>query len=103
MFHDLLTNAAGFAGDVCAIGACLTLICRPIRDKVLGLSKVQEGAKCILRSEIVHIYYHNLSDKKLREYEYQSLVKCFEAYDALGGNSFVKKIMQEMQEWEIVP
>ena len=28
--------------------------------------------------------------------------QCYKAYKALGGNSFVERIYEEMREWDIV-
>jgi len=48
------------------------------------------------------IYYHNREKKTIREYEYKNFVECYEAYTALNGNSFIKKIHNEVQTWEII-
>ena len=100
---EALKTFAGYAGDICAIAACVSLCCKPIREKLFGISKAVEGQKCLLRAEILRTYYRNLDSKHLREYEYTNLSQCYDAYIALGGNSFIKKIYAEMQEWDIVP
>ena len=38
----------------------------------------------------------------MRQYEYENLCACYVAYIQLGGNSFVKHIYEEMQEWKVI-
>ena len=90
------------AGDLCQIVSFAVLVIRPLREWVFGYDAIREGQRCLLRSEIVRIYYRHVKDKQLQEYEYRNLVQCFDAYKALKGNSFVSHIYEEMQEWEIV-
>lgn len=98
----LLRIIADHAGDICQIATCLALLIKPIRDRILGIEKIREGMRCLLRKDIVEIYYGNKETKQLREYEYKRLEHCYKAYKALGGNSFIDHIYAEMQEWEII-
>jgi len=41
----------------------LTLLIKPIRNRVLGLHTVQKGQKCLLRSDMLRTYYHHREDK----------------------------------------
>ena len=90
------------AKDICAVAACAALLCRPIRERILGTRALREGQRCLLRSEIVRLYYRHHEDRKLREYEFKNMRQCYEAYKALGGNSFIDRIEEEMRSWEIV-
>ena len=98
---NVLEIIANHAADICAIATCAALLIKPIREWILGTEALREGQRCLLRSEIVRIYYRNRQDKNLHEYEYRNAVQCYEAYKALGGNSFIDHIYAEMQEWEI--
>lgn len=98
----LLQKLADHAGDICQILTCGALLIRPIRERLMGTRQIREGQRCLLRSEIVRIYYRHVKEKCLQEYEFRNLVQCYQAYKALGGNSFVDHIHREMQEWEIV-
>ena len=91
-----------WAKDICSIATCAALLIKPIRERLLGTADIREGQRCLLRSEIVRIYYRHHDDKQLREYEYKNLSQCYKAYKALGGNSFIDHIYAEMQEWEII-
>ena len=66
------------------------------------LSKVGNGTKCQLRSEMLRIYYLNCKAKVIRQYEYENFVMLYEAYKALKGNSFVDKIYKEVQTWTVI-
>ncbi len=90
-----------YAGAICQIVTCAMLLVRPIREWLMGTEEVREGQRCLLRSEILRIYYRNLGSRRLQEYEYQNLEKCFDAYKALRGNSFIDRIYEQMKEWEV--
>ena len=70
-----------------------------INDKV---EKVMDGQRCQLRSEMLRIYYHNREEGRIRQYEYENFVKLYNAYKALGGNSFIDKIYEEIKTWEVI-
>lgn len=91
-----------WAKDICSIATCAALLIRPVREWLMGTKALREGQRCLLRSEIVRIYYRHHDDRKFREYEFKNMKQCHEAYRALDGNSFVDKIVDEMQEWDIV-
>jgi hypothetical protein len=66
------------------------------------LSKVANGQKCQLRTEMLRIYYRHKDTEQIRQYEYENFVFCYEAYKALKGNSFIDKIYKEVQTWEVI-
>lgn len=82
-------------GEVLALIGILTPI-------VIAISKVSNGTKCQLRSEMLRTYYHHLDTKVIRQYEYENFVFLYEAYKALKGNSFIDKIYTEVKTWKIV-
>lgn len=69
---------------------------------IVSVKKISNGTKCQLRSEMLRIYYHHRESNEIRQYEYENFVMLYEAYKALGGNSFIDKIYKEVQTWEIV-
>ena len=97
-----LTGFVQAAKDICSIVTCAALLVRPIREWLLGTEALREGQRCLLRAEILRIYYRHQSDKQLREYEFKNMQQCYEAYKAMKGNSFIDRIHAEMQEWEII-
>jgi hypothetical protein len=75
----------------------------PIIASVLVSSwKVVEGQRCILRAEMLSIYYKCKDEKKIRQYEAEHFEKCYVAYKALRGNSFIDEIYSKSHEWEVV-
>lgn len=96
-----LKTIASIALCVTQIAACAALLIKPLRERIMGVEDMREGQRCLLRSQIVRIYYHNLHDHRLRQYEFENLVACYKAYTRLGGNSFVTRIYGEMQSWII--
>lgn len=91
----------GYARDISAIATCAVLFIKPLRNKLLGLENLTEGLRCLLRAEIVKIYYRHVDSKTLREYEYKTISACYAAYKALKGNSFIDHIFHEMEDWDI--
>ena len=97
-----LSEIVQWAKDICSIATCAALLIKPVREWLMGTEAVREGQRCLLRAEIVRLYYRHREEKKLREYEFKLLEQCYKAYKTLGGNSFIDHIYTEMLEWEIV-
>ena len=64
--------------------------------------KIKRGQLCQLRSEMLRIYYHNREKEEIRQYEYENFSMMYEAYKALGGNSFIDKIKKDVEKWEVI-
>ena len=69
---------------------------------VVAVWKVCNGQKCLMRSDMLSIYYHNREKKTIRQYEYENFLALYNGYKALKGNSFIDKIKKEVDEWEVV-
>lgn len=69
---------------------------------IVWLSKIIEGQRCQLRAEILRIYYKNKDDKQIRQYEAEHFDKCYHAYKALKGNSFIDEIYNKAHAWEVI-
>lgn len=91
-----------WAKDISSIATCVALLIRPVREWIMGTEDLREGQRCLLRSEIVRLYYRHHDDRQLREYEFKNMEQCYKAYRKLKGNSFVEKIHDEMKEWDII-
>ncbi len=90
-----LTTLVTLIGEIgVLVGALLPI--------VITMRKVATGTKCQLRSEMLRIYYHNHKNNSIRQYEYENFVALYEAYKALGGNSFIDKIYAEVKTWEVI-
>jgi hypothetical protein len=73
-----------------------------ITPMIVKIRKISNGTKCQLRSEMLRIYYRYSKDGEIHQYEYENFVMLYEAYKALGGNSFIDKIYEEVHSFEIV-
>ena len=93
--------AASVATAVTAVAAALALLIKPLRIKLLGLSDIRDGQKCLLRSDMLRIYYRHSKEETIRQYEYENFEYEYAAYKALGGNSFIDRIHAEVQDWHI--
>ena len=69
---------------------------------IVAVAKIAQGQKCLLRSDMLDIYYHNRESGVIRQFEYENFVLLYEAYKKLGGNSFMDKIYEDIQKWEII-
>lgn len=74
-----------------------------IRPIIKSVTRIANGQKCQLRSDMLRIYYKCRESKKIHQYEYENFVMLYEAYKALNGNSFIDEIYEKLQAWEIVP
>lgn len=98
-----LSSVAQICGFLTTIAAAVALLVKPIRNKLLGLSEMQEGQKCLLRSEMLAIYYKGKDhDNTLRQYEFENFCLLYAAYKAEKGNSFIDKIKAEVFEMEVI-
>ena len=92
---EFLTPLVSLITALVALGAAITPI-------IISVSKTAEGVKCLLRSEMLRIYYRSQDDKRLRQYEYENFVALYEAYKKLHGNLFIDKIYDDVKKWEII-
>lgn len=99
---EQLRLIAAYAGYIAQIITVSALMIKPLRERLFETEKIREGQRCLLRADIVRLYYRHKEDKNLREYEFKHLEHCYAAYKALDGNSFIDHIYAEMQDWEIV-
>lgn len=54
----------------------------------------------MLRHDITSVYEHYKSSAAIPQNIYQSTMELYDKYQALGGNSYVHEIIEEMKEWE---
>ena len=86
------------AGVIVEIAAAAVIVW-----KIFGwINKLANGEKCQLRQTMLSIYYKNIDDKTIRQYEFENFELCYSAYKALNGNSFIEKIHSEVVTWTVV-
>ena len=96
---DNITSVVALIAEI--VGLVVVLLTYYKKSKK-QMDKIADGTKCQLRSEMLRSYYHNREEKNIRQYEYENFVKLYDSYKALGGNSFIDKIYDEIKEWQIV-
>ena len=90
-----------FTGLSALVTLCI-LIIRPIRERVLGTRDIREGQRCLLRADMLSMYYKNRDVNQIRQHEKENFIFEYKAYKALGGNSFIDDIYDEIRRWEVV-
>ena len=89
-------------GAITALITELASVAGIITAGVVSLTKIFSGQKCLLRSEMLRIYYHNRDQETIRQYEFENFVMLYEAYKGLKGNSFIDKIYEEVKKWKVI-
>ena len=69
---------------------------------IVWVRRIIEGQRCQLRADMLRIYYANKDAKKIRQYEAEHFDKCYHAYKALKGNSFIDEIYKKAHTWEVI-
>ena len=98
---EIVSKISLIVGVILSIISVITLVVNFIRNKKNSIESLKEGVKALLRSEILKIYYHNCDKKELRQYQREALDKLYEAYRALGGNSFIVDVYEEIRDWRV--
>ena len=99
---ETILHIAEIAGCITAIMTAIAIFVKPVRQRIFNSKKANDGEKCLLRCEILNIYYKGLDKREIHQYEAENLVKLYEAYKALGGNSFIDEVYSDIREWRIV-
>lgn len=99
---DIFFSAAEVCGGIGTICAAVVLLVKPIRERLLQDNLQREGMKCLLRGRMLNVYYKNRDSGKIRQYEYENFTAYYKAYKALGGNSFIEHIAEEVLEWKVI-
>lgn len=99
---NIISQFAQYAGCITTIITLVCILVKPIREKIFGLKAIKDGQKCMLRSDMLRIYYQNKDSRTIRQFEYENFLYEYNAYKALNGNSFIGKIKKEIDEFEVI-
>jgi hypothetical protein len=99
--NTFLTIVAVVDGILVVAGA-IALIFKPIRTRIFKDKEQRDGIMCLLRSQMMSTFYHCRGTGEIRQYEYENFIACYKAYKAMGGNSFIDHIKEEIDEYKIV-
>ena len=98
---EIVAAITQIATMITGVAAVLALLIKPIRLRLFGIADLRDGQKCLLRSDMLRMYYRHCESRTIRQYEYENFEYEYNAYKALGGNSFIDKIHAEVKTWEI--
>ncbi len=87
--------------ELVALVAQLVALIGVIITGMVSISKVFDGQRCLLRSEMLKIYYKHQQSKEIRQYEYENFFLLYGAYKKLKGNSFIDKVAKEIKGWTV--
>lgn len=99
---DKILIITQIAGCITAIMTAAALLIKPLRERLFNNKKASDGEKCLLRCEILNIYYKGLETRIIHQYDAENLVHLYEAYKARGGNSFIDEVYSDIRTWTIV-
>ena len=95
-------QVVGMFSGLSALFTLCILIVKPIRERILGTKDIREGQRCLLRADMLRTYYKNRDADQIRQHEKENFIYEYKAYKALGGNSFIDDIYEEIRHWEVV-
>jgi hypothetical protein len=61
-----------------------------------------EATKCSLRNDILSIYDRCKENKKITQWQLESIEHSYELYKALKGNSFVENLYKRVKTFEVI-
>lgn len=68
---------------------------------VFALAMIQ-ALKCLLRNDILAIYDRCKENKKITRWQLDSIEKSYKLYKFFKGNSFVKNLVERVEEFELI-
>lgn len=98
---NYVEQVAAVCGYILAIASAAALFLKPIRNKIFGLNDISDGVKCLLRSDMLRMYYKHQDEEHIRQHERQNFEAEYHAYKALGGNSFMDDIYHDVCSWKV--
>ena len=103
MSHEIISMILQVLGLITSFATAAAIIINPIREKLFDTKTTKEGQRCMLRAEMLSIYYRGQdAGGKLRQYDYQNFVLLYAAYKALDGNSFIDTINEKVKNMEVI-
>lgn len=94
---DYINELAKVIGSITAIIGALVAVYKMFGE----WKKAKDGQLCLLRNELLKIYYKHKETEELPQYEAQNFIMMYEAYKARGGNSFIDEVHDHVIKWEL--
>ena len=103
MSHEDISMIIQILSLITSFAAAAAIIIKPIREKLFDTKTTKEGQRCMLRAEMLSIYYRGKdADGRLRLYDSQNFALLYAAYKALDGNSFIDNINEKVKDMEVI-
>jgi len=88
-----------------AIGYIVPAVIGYLVARLVGYKKkndsLKNGVMTMLQSNITNAYFYYEMCHKIPDYIYKNLINEFKAYKQLGGNDYIERLMDKMENWEI--
>ena len=97
-----LEQIAAVCGYILGIASAAVWLLKPLRDKLFGIRDISNGVECLLRSDMLRMYYKHQDTETIRQHERQNFESEYAAYKALGGNSFMDDIYHDICGWKVL-
>lgn len=80
------------------LGYCINVI----KNYKKKTNSTNQALKIMLQSNLTNTYFLYSKKKQITDYIYRNWLNMFKEYKNLGGNEFIDKLAEKMEEWEIV-
>ena len=94
---ELFKEIVMICGGITTIGVLFVALIKPLREWIFGTKAIRKGQQCLLRQQMLEVYYKCRESRTIRQYRYENFTMSYHAYKALGGNSFIDKIKHELK------
>ena len=84
------------------VGMLIGFLAKSLTKKSKKEKAERKALVALLRHEIVNVYVQHKDSKELPYFLKESVLIIYEVYNALGGNSFVEQLINEMKLWKVV-
>lgn len=101
--HETVSMILQILSLITSFAAAAAIIVKPIREKLFDTERTKEGQRCMLRAEMLSIYYRAKdAGGKIRQYDLENFVLLYTAYKAMNGNSFIDQINEKVKDMEVI-
>ena len=99
---EAVKQVAALCGYLTCIIGALSIVIKPLREKLFSFNDAQKSIQCILRTLILQTYYSCRATQTIHYYELENVLKLYEAYKQTRGNSFVHEVIEEIEGYKVI-
>jgi multisubunit Na+/H+ antiporter MnhB subunit len=102
---DILLKIGSYVGALSAIIVFLGLIIKPLRKRIIDWIRKTSNSEvllALLRDRITAIYFMYNELGYIYSYELENVLKMYDLYHKMNGNSYVDTIVSDMKQLRIV-